>query len=262
MPSLRDTQAAFSAAIRSGDAGTFAALILDGGISPERRVQIYRNNHRLAALATLQATYPVVARLGGTDWFAQSAHRYQQDCPSRCGDLQFLGESFPQFLRTDLAGTPYAYFADVAALEWAYQEVLTAAQSAIASLQALQAVDPQDYAQLMFRPRAALRTVESPFPIFAIWHANQPSAPAAEAIRLDSGASRVLLIRRVDHVELRELAIPSWLLLRQFQRGATLGAAADAVAGDAGEFDLELCLRELLGLGTIADIGLNAGEHR
>jgi hypothetical protein len=262
MPSLRDTQVAFCAAIRSEDAGAAAGLILADGIDAEQRVQIYRNNHRLGALAALQATYPVIERLGGSEWFRQSALRFLQDHPSRCGDLQYLGEDYPGFLRKDLAGSPHAYFADVAALEWAYQRVLTAAEREPVELRVLQAVDPQDYERLCFGPVPALDLVESPFPVFAIWHANQSAMPAQHAIRLDAGASRVLLIRRSDHVELRELAQPTCLLLRQFRQGATLGDAAEAVAAEAGDFDLQGCLRELLGLGTIADIGLTAGEHR
>lgn len=262
MPSLRDTQAAFSAAIRSGDAGAMASLVVDGGIAPEQRMQIYRNNHRLGALATLQATYPVVERLGGAEWFRGSAARYQQAYPSRSGDLQHLGEHYPDFLRAELHGTPHVYFADVAALEWTYELVLTAEERGPADIASLQAVDPKDYDRLLFVPRPALGLVDSPFPIFAIWHANQPASPKSDAeIRLDAGTSRVLLIRRKDHVELRELSAGSFLLLRQFERGAQLGAAASAVAAAAEGFDLQVCLRELLGLETIGDIVIK-GECR
>ena len=43
------------------------------------------------------------------------------------------------------------------------------------TLGVLQAVDAEDYDRLLFVPRPALRIVESQFPIFAIWHANQPA---------------------------------------------------------------------------------------
>jgi len=280
VPSLRDTQAAFSAAIRSEDARSIAGLVVAGGIAPEERIQIYRNNHRIGALDVMQATYPVILRLGGSEWFRQSVLRYQQRHPSRSGDLQFFGEEYPSFLRADLAGTLHAYFHDVATLEWAYQLVLTAEECGPVDLGVLKAVDPDDYERLRFVPRPALRLVESPFPIFAIWHANQPSLnspaerPGAEVcpaeIRLDAGASRVLLIRRRDHVELRELSRANSLLLRQFEAGAPLGAAAEAMASEDGDFDLPSCLRELLGLEAIAAILLDdgpvtvgtAGDHR
>jgi hypothetical protein len=256
MLSLREIQSAFSAAIRSDDAGLLASLVDDGGIASERRIQVYRNNHRLGALATMQATFPVIERLGGADWFRQTAARYQEMHPSRSGDLQYLGEQYPEFLRAELAGTEHCYFADVAALEWAYQLVLTAEHRAPVDVAVLRAVAPQDYERLLFVPRPAVRLVESEFPIFAIWHANQPSAPSVPEVRLDAGASRVLLIRRADHVELRELSEGSGLLLQQWQLGTQLGAAAAAAAARIPAFDLQSCLGELLRLSTIADIFL------
>jgi hypothetical protein len=202
----------------------------------------------------MQATYPVIERLGGADWFRHSVSRYQDIYPSRCGDLQYLGEKYPDFLRSALAGTSHVYFADVAALEWAYQCVLTAEERAPMDLSVLQAAAPQDHERLLFVPRPALRLVESEFPIFAIWHANQPSAAESPAIRLDANPSRVLLIRRKDHVELRELSEGSSLLLQLWLAATPLGAAAAAVAARVVDFDLGLSLRELLGLETIADV--------
>ncbi len=257
MPSLRDTQTAFCAAILSGDADSMCQLVRDDGITAEQRIQIYVNNNRVGSLATLQATYPVIERLGGADWFRQSATQYQMQFPSRSGDLQYLGEKYPDFLRVYLADTDYAYFADVAALEWAYQVVLTAAERAPADLGMLRTVAPEDYERLLFVPRPAVRMVESQYPIFAIWQANRPSKVEPDLqIRLDAGPSRVLLIRRTDRVELRELCQGSYHLMRQFQRGATLGSAAISTTTEIREFDLGVCLKEVMALEAIASIEL------
>ena len=42
------------------------------------------------------------------------------------GDLHHVGAPFAAFLREQFADTGYLYLADVAALEWAYQECLVA----------------------------------------------------------------------------------------------------------------------------------------
>lgn len=257
MPSLRDTQTAFCAAILSGAAGSMLQLVRADGITAEERIRIYLNNNRVGSLATLQATYPVIERLGGADWFRQSAMQYQIRFPSRSGDLQYLGEKYPDFLRAYLADSDYAYFADVAALEWAYQEALTAAERAPAGLDMLRTVAPEEYERLLFVLRPAVRMVESRYPIFAIWQANRSSAVEPDLqICLDAGPSRVLLIRRTDHVELRELSPGGYHLLRQFQRGATLGSAATSTATEIPEFDLGICLKEVMALEAIADIEL------
>jgi hypothetical protein len=70
----------------------------------------------------------------------------------------------------------------------------------------------------------------------------------------------VLVIRRPDHVELREITAANFALLRQFQRGVALGAAVEAAAVEVAaadgveSFDLTTSLRELLGLGAIMRI--------
>jgi hypothetical protein len=162
-----------------------------------------------------------------------------------------VGDRYAQFLATELAGTHYAYFVDVARLEWAYQEVLTAAEHAPLAVGALEAVAAQDYERLIFVPRPALRLVESRHPILAIWKANQRDAEsAAPTVLLDSGPSRVLVIRRQDYVELRELAPPSFVLLEQFLRNTPLGVAAEAVAAD----ELGAALQHLIALETLGGI--------
>jgi len=248
MHSLRDVQRAFARSVLSDDAAPLAALIHGGDVGAEGRVRIYRNNNRAGLLSALRSTYPVIERLGGSDWFAQSAQRYQMAHPPRRGDLQYAGEHYPRFLRRELGGTRFDYFADVAALEWAYQEVLVAAESAPVDVAALRDISSDDYPRLVFEPRAALRLVQSPYPIHAIWRAHRRDGGDALDIDLDAGASRVLVVRRRDHVELRELAAPSFALLAQCAGGAMLGRAVDAVAAAHPDVDLSPVLHELFAL--------------
>jgi hypothetical protein len=209
-------------------------------------------------LATLAATYPVIERLGGASWFAQTVAQYRTRFPSRSGDLQFAGDRYAEYLATDLAGTNYEYFADVARLEWAYQDVLTAADCAPLDPAALGTVAAQDHPRLVFVPRPALRLVESRYPILKIWRANQPGAdPALPVIGLDAGTRRVLVIRRADHVELRELAQPSHTLLSQFMRGIALEVAADAIA----DTELGPALQQLIALETVGGFYFKAAAQ-
>lgn len=268
MLSLHNLQRAFCDAVLFDRADVMANLIRGNGIPGEERVLIYRNNCRLGFLATMRATFPVIERLGGTDWFAQNTRQYQLRHPSRCGDLQYIGQAYPDFLRTDLAGTDYEYFADIAALEWAYQEVLVAADGTPLDPARLGTVSTDEHARLVFTVCPSSRLVESPYPILAIWKANQPDAHTSVAamsdIRLDAGPGRTLLIRRVDHIELRELPPARFALLQEFSRGVPLGEAADTVGANFAEFDLGIDLRELLLLETITDfhVGLPDSIHQ
>lgn len=227
MTSLRELQVAFLDGTLRGHPARISSLIAASELEPEARVAIYANNAREGFLQALAATFPVIERLGGQDWFRQTGRQYMRRHPSRSGNLHHVGERFAAFLDDVLRDTDYAYFADVARLEWAYQEVLVAADHPSFDISALSGVSPDDYGALAFRVHPAARLVESRYPVLAIWKANQPGAQTSSAISLDAGSSRVLVIRREDHVELRELPAAEFALLAAFMRGATLGEAAD-----------------------------------
>ena len=210
-------------------------------------MRIYGNGNRLGFLAVMRASYPVVERLGSEVWFEQRALQYQPRYPSRSGDLQHVGAHFAEYLQAELSDTGYEYLADVARLEWAYQEALTAAESDSLDPAALGAVAADDYERLVFVPCSALRLVDSPYPVLTIWKAHQAGAELIE-IKLDSGSSRVLVIRRDDHVELRELPVASFALLNQFMHGVALGEAVEAVLADDADIDVGAGLRQLMTL--------------
>jgi hypothetical protein len=260
---LREMQHAFLDAVLQGDASAIAGQILSDGIAGERRVQIYRNNTQEGFIAALLATFPVIEQLSGSDWFRQTALQFQRCHPSRSGNLHYVGESFRNFLESQLAGTAYEYFADVARLEWAYQEVCVAADASPLDLAQLSCVEPESYDQLAFSTYPALRLVESSYPILAIWKAHQPQVePAETAIDLSSGPSRVLVIRRSDGVELRELPVDQFALLDAFTRGLTLEAAAEEAMKCTPALDLGAALLRLAALETLTAFEIRPPNRR
>lgn len=253
MTSLRDLQIAFLDGILQGHPAPLASMIAAGELAPQARVAIYANNAREGFLQALATTFPVIERLAGSDWFRQTGREYMRSNPSRAGNLHYVGERFAAFLDDLLRGTDYVYFADVARLEWAYQEVLVAANHPSFDIAALSSVPPEDYGSLVFRVHPAVRLVESRYPVLAIWKANQPDVENSPSVSLDAGGVRVLLIRREDHVELRELDAAEFALLGAFARGATLAEAFDEAAAADPVADLALILGRVVKSQTLVD---------
>jgi hypothetical protein len=253
MLSLPELQHAFADAVLRERNGQISPWIRRNGIAAERRLAIYRNNTVEGFLQALQATFPVLARLSGDDWFRQTGRRYMQRYPSRSGNIHYIGERFAGFLDATLADGEYEYFADVARLEWAYQEVLIAAEHRSLDLASLATVPPENHATLTFQTHPAMRLVRSRFPVLAIWKANQAGASDGDGISLDDGASNVLVIRRDDHVELRELPVADFVLLCAFARGENLELAADQALQAAPEVDLGAVLTRVVQLGALVD---------
>jgi hypothetical protein len=255
MPSLPEIQRSFAAAL-SGDDSALVAHVLANGIDPAVRIRVYRNNARETLVATLRAAFPILERLVGEDYFRQLALEYRERFPSRSGDLHHIGERLAEFLAQRFAESRYRYFADIARLEWAYQEVMVAADHDALPVERLREVPAADYARLQFRFHPAVRLVASAFPVLRIWSANQPGGDADQVIDLDGGGENVLLARTAHDVELRLLDIAEFTFLKHTANGVSLAQAAD-LASEAGDFDLGATLRRQVASGVLVDFTLS-----
>jgi hypothetical protein len=215
MASLRELQRSFAVALR--DAGTPCA------VRPSANLSIYRNNAALAFRSALEIGFPVLRRRVGDDYFRQLAHEYRERFPSRSGDLHWVGRDFARFLEGHLAGGDYAWLADLARLEWArecsaIQEVAEAVGAG-----ALASVPPDQLEHLVFAFQPSLRLVESPYPVFSVWRANQSESapPVDQSLGSECGMARA----RLDGVEIAQLAPDLFSYLSALGAGRTLGDA-------------------------------------
>jgi hypothetical protein len=190
----------------------------------------------------------------GTDCFRGLALNFQAEHPSRAGNLHSVGEPFPAFLRSRFDTTSYDYLPDVAALEWACQEVLVAAECLPLRLDALRAIAPQAYGGLHFALRPRRRLITSRFPIMQIWSANQPDADSSQRIDLGCGPDFILLGVESGAIELRRLAPSEFSWLQALAAGSSLGEALDAVLAANRDFDLGATLRRSFALGLFSGV--------
>lgn len=262
MISLRDLQRDFLGYAFGDTAVGERPWIVTNGLSVDQRLKIYRNNAVVGFEKAMQATFPALVRLGGVDWFNQMARAYQHDNPSRSGDLNEVGGEFAAFLYDQLKDGDYEYFSDVALLEWSYQQCLGESAVLPGNLDRLATHLQEDLSHLRFRVAAPTRAIESIYPLFDIWNQNRSDREQSAVIDLRSGASRVLVIRRIDHVEVREVSAPVFTLLRAFATGSTVLDAAAAVSDTHGAVDFRDVLTRVLGLGVLIGFQLTAIGER
>jgi len=228
---------------------------LFGGDVPDVDVpdcfDIYCNNLREGFIKALAIAFPVIEKLVGPQYFRRLALDFLAAHPSRSGNLHHIGAPFARFLHERFADTEYAYFEDVAALEWAHQQVLIAADAQPITAQELAAVNPLDYGDLRFDLHPAAALVRSSFPIIRIWRANQPAAAGEEPIDLAAGGDNVLVLRADEWIEFHRLPAGDFALLAALDAGASLGVALDAAQSADAHFDLGATLRRFLSLGLL-----------
>jgi hypothetical protein len=158
----------------------------------------------------------------------------------------------PGFLRADPRVSALPYLGDVAALEWAIHEVYHEADGTPLDAAALAALPPALHAGLRLHLQPATRLVSSPWPVLAIWKANQAAAPEdVEPVSLGAGGVRVLVARDAEgDVEFRLLDAAEAFWLEALARGKPLGLAVAAALAVDPAFDFGAALGRHLALGT------------
>jgi hypothetical protein len=237
MPSLRELQLKFAAALLDPAGHYAAAHVIDGAIPANDRIGFYRNNVGSAFRKTLRAVYPVVERLVGARFFDGAVNRYMREHPSASGDLNQFGEYLADFLETWPAAQALPYLADVARLEWLFEESFHAADAARLNPADLGAVAPDRQPLLTFALHPACRLLVSAYPIHRIWQANQPGAPDDATVDLAEGGVFLLLRRDGHEVIMETLDHGAFCMLSLLAAGRNLEEAVRYALSVHPDFD-------------------------
>ena len=255
MPTLREVQHAFRAALLDDDEAAVTRAVAGDGLAPAARLAVYRHHVLTTLTAVLEAAYPVVCRLVDRAFFGWVADRYIRRHPPAGPVLHEYGASFADFL----AGFPpcreLPYLGDVARLEWALRAAQHADDAVPLDLPRLADVPANAVPQLTFTLDPSLAVLASPWPIDRIWRANQPEAPSDTLVDLAAGGACLQVWRDGDDVSLRRLDPATHAFRAALAAGAPLGAAAGAAAQVSDAFDLAGALSALFAERLVTGFG-------
>lgn len=254
MPALRELQNAFTSALFDASDMRVLEHIRPDGLETHERLDLYRYNVREGFIKALALSFPVMQQLVGEDYFRQLALDFMHAHPSRSGNLHHIGAPFAPFLRERFANTQYAYFEDVAALEWAYQEALVAAEATPLTTDAFRNMDPSEYESLIFELHPACSFVKANCPVVQIWRANQPGTESDEVIDLASEADHVLVLRTPECIEMRCLPAAQFGFFSALRSSETLGKALEQAQALDQSFDVGAALRYLFELNLLTGL--------
>jgi hypothetical protein len=247
MPTLLELQMQLRRAVLGGDTAEIVAAIHGDGLDPAARVGIYRN-HAFATLgASLQGTFPVVSRLVDERFFAYAAHEYLREHPPHSRCLVECGADFADFLADFEPCAALPYLADVARFEWALNIAATVREVTPLSPVALATVPAEQAAYLALRLQPSLTYLTSPWPIDAIWRANQQSE--VSTVDLASGGISLEVRRSGAVVAWRRLDPASFAFRTALADGFVLAAAMAGATLQDPAFDLAAALQHVFAEG-------------
>jgi Putative DNA-binding domain len=245
---LASFQSAFAQALFT-PAGDASGPLAD--LRSQPAFAVYRNTVMKGCIDALEANFPSVARLVGSEWFRAAGALYIAAHPPHDTRLLRYGDAFPQFLEEFGQASELPYLAGVATLDRCWTEVHSAADAA---------TDTACFAALAPEALLTLRVAAHPaarwrwcgdMPIFSIWSRNRPGEADGCDAELDWQGEGALLTRRDDAVVWRAATQAECAFLDRCGSGALLtDAAAAALDVDAG-VDLAELLAGLLRAGAL-----------
>ncbi|MDN5940991.1 MAG: putative DNA-binding domain-containing protein [Nitrospira sp.] len=240
MPRLCELQQAFAEAIVEGKYHALTAAMATDR-SALRSVALYRRLIRNNFAQVLTITYPVLHRLVGPRYFDVLARGYLKRYPSMSGNLFSYGRHLSVML-FELQVPPL--LVELARLEWACHEAYQASDSLPLSEEQLRAIASVDPSQVTFQFHAAARLLSFPFPVYRVWLALQPEAPADEVVELPlpEQETGVVVTRRAGKVQVTHLAREDYLLLEAMSRGVDAASVERMAIESQPEFDFSQIL--------------------
>lgn len=235
--------------------GLITHHIKENGLSPRRRLEVYRNNAYANLTHALRTTYPVVARLVGDGFFRYTVHEYIGQHPSSSGDLHQYGAAFADFLATFDPASGLPYLPDVARLEWAYEQAFYAADTAPFNHEALAKVPCESYQDLKFILNPAARLFASKYPILRIWQVNQEGFEGDQSVDLTTEGGVKLMVTRDSHfdVGIRVLGEGEFAFLSALADGHCFAEAYEQGLNVQADCDIASCLKQQVMDGVVVD---------
>jgi len=237
---LASLQDAFAAALADPDADS--AFIAHLTPLPERadalhdRMGLYRGNVRAARRQALANAYPVLAALTGDAYFDALSLAYARAQPTRDADLNRFGAALPTFIEGYEADPRYAYFGDMARLEWAMHVAAFAADAKRLSPQQWSELDAERLAAARLAVHPACAALASRYAVQALWRAHCPDVEAVWPTRIDT-PSWTLVVRPQWRPALLTHTEAAHVAFGEIARGATLDEALDAAFAVDPGFD-------------------------
>jgi hypothetical protein len=239
-------QDAFAQALFAPDAATDPAV---RQLAAQPAFAVYRNTVMKACIDALEANFPAVARLVGSEWFRAAAALHVAASPPRDGRLLRYGEGFADFLQAFEPAAELPYLPGVARLDALWREAHAAEDAPLLDTAWLSRQAPERLAALVLPPHPAARWAWfDAQPIFSIWARNRgDGGNEEELVWRGEGA---LLTRPADAVTWRPISRAACAFLDACTKGLPLvDAAEQALALDA-DCELAALLEALLRAGA------------
>ncbi len=142
--------------------------------SKERReilLNVYQHAYGARLSEFLTNDYPRTLAYLGEDLFQQAAEGYYKHYPSNSPNARWFGRNFPLFLKTEAPFKDRPECAELAELEMSLNNAFDAEDTATINQSHLQAIEPENWSRLTFKPHPSTARLSQKTNAANIWSA-------------------------------------------------------------------------------------------
>jgi len=259
---LTELQTRFSQAIRGAEIAeaevdALRGVMAEGGVALENRLDVYRNNVLVGCAKAVVGAFPMVESLVGEEFMRAAVDHYVVEHPPTELNLNLYGSSFPEFIGSYPPAAGVDYLADVACLEWAWQEGFYAPDEAVLDISEIATLDPDALANLSLRTGSSIALIRSAHPLDEIVDACRSDQDIGELVLSQRGAD-MLILRQDYRLQMHRLTAPEYTFLAGMMRGASIAEVFDEIVDLGGE--LGPLMQKFFGLGCFVGYALMVGN--
>lgn len=257
MPSLRSRQVNFLDALFDPNKQVPDGITGPSGRPAGTRFNVYRNNVASSLIDALEAVYPAVRSICGSDFFREMARQFALANPPTSPVLIQYGAGFSNFIDTFEPAGRLDYLSDVARLEWAWSQAYHAADCELADPSVLTGLQPDQISGLRVVFHPSVQILSSRHPAVSLWNANvatgDPQQDALSHNDIKWQPETGLIYRSGLEVHVRVLPVGFACFLQSLQAGQTLLAAMQAAIDEDAGFDPETAMNGMLALNVLVE---------
>lgn len=254
-PSWAKQQSSFSKALQDPMSDLPQTISsLKGGITANKRFNVYRNNIALSLINVLRETFPVVNELVGENFFHTMARHFSAANLPTSPVMFEYGSTFPDFVTSYEPTSDLPFLPDVARLEWMRNQAYYSQDAEILSIDHLSQFQEDEIPNLIFKFHPSLQLLQSEWPIVSIWQAHQTETPENNLKDLPATGESALVLRPHLDITLRKLAPATYKFIDMLHRGANFAEAVEAGAKLDDDFDIPANLAGLFSTGAVISV--------
>lgn len=211
---------------------------------------LYRESILEVEIRALIITFPVVYDLVGENYFRMAATKYLRGGALQDGNLDHIGDAFPDFLPAVPGYDQTPYLADVARLELALGAANDGPDPIKLDAWALKAL-AQDAALVRLQLVSNGTLLESPFPVDRIHEISCCETDVTLDIAQDAEMCRLIVWRSGQNAQFKRLDCDQWVLLSAIANEPSFVLACERALGAAPKLDVGAVIGQAVSNGWI-----------